>query len=63
MTINELSEKLDKITDDFASQVQAEYPESSQVPAKEQDIGILAHEIYETMRDFKKAIIEYLEQA
>lgn len=63
MDINELNQKLDKITDDFASQISAEYPESSQVPAKEQDIGILAHEIYETMRDFKEAIIEYLKQA
>jgi len=63
MTIDDLSIKLDKITDDFASQIRAEYPENSQVPAKEQDIGILAHEIYGTMRDFKEAIIDYLKQA
>jgi hypothetical protein len=63
MNINELSQKLDKITDDFASQIKAEYPENSQVPAKEQDIGILAHEVHDTLRDFKEAIIEYLKQA
>jgi len=63
MTINELSHKLDKITDDFASQISAEYPESSQVPAKEQDIGILAHHVHDTLRDFKEAIIDYLKQA
>ena len=63
MNIDDLSRKLDKITDDFASQISAEYPESSQVPAKEQDLGILAHEIYETMRDLKEAIIDYLRQA
>ena len=63
MTIDDLSKKLDIITDEFASQIKAEYPENSQVPAKEQDIGFLAHEIYETMRDFKEAIIEYLKQA
>lgn len=63
MTIDNLSIKLNKITDDFASQIRAEYPENSQVPTKEQDIGILAHEIYETMRDFKEAIFDYLKQA
>ena len=63
MNIDDLSRKLDKITDDFASQISAEYPESSQVPAKEQDIGILAHQVHDTLRDFKEAIIDYLKQA
>lgn len=63
MDINELNQKLDKITDDFASQISAEYPESSQVPAKEQDIGILAHKLHNTLRDFKEAIIDYLKEA
>ena len=63
MSIEELDNKLGKITDDFASQIKAEYPESSQVPAKEQDVGILGRHIHDTLRDFKDAIIEYLKQA
>ncbi len=63
MTINELSKKLDKALDDFSSQIRAEYPESSQVPAKEQDIGILANRLFYTMSEFKDSIIEYLKQA
>lgn len=63
MSIEELDNKLDKITDNFASQIKAEYPESSQVPANEQDVGILGCRIHDTLRDFKDAIIEYLKQA
>jgi hypothetical protein len=63
VSIEELGNKLDKITDNFASQIKAEYPESSQVPAKEQDVSILGRHIHDTLRDFKDAIIEYLKQA
>ena len=63
MTVNELSQKLDEALNDFSSQIRAEYHESSQVPAKEQDIEILAHRIFGTMCEFKEAIIKYLKQA
>lgn len=63
MTVDELSKKLDEITDSFSSQIRSEYPENSKNPVDEEDINALAKQVFYAMRSFKEEIIAYLKQA
>ncbi len=60
MDTHELEKILNEALDEFSKNISSSYAEGSKEPATEGDISELAHQTYYSLREFKRAIIEYL---
>ncbi len=62
MTISELNSFLEKAMDDFSSGIRTNYDEGSANPVTEHDINELARQTFYTLDEFRKKIVQYLEE-
>lgn len=60
MKISELEKNLDKVLNDFSSEIRSEYDDYSKTPANNGDIATVARQTFYTLNEFKKEIIKYL---
>ena len=62
MTVSELNSALEKIINDFSSEMRSNYKEGSNEPVTEHDINELARQTFYAMDAFRKKIVMYLEE-
>lgn len=63
MTVSDLEKKLTEIADDFSAQIRPEYSEGSKKPVAEEDIAILAKQVFNALNSYKTEIVKYLKQS
>lgn len=62
MSLNDLEAALDKSIEDFKTYVQSNYTENSSTAVTHADLREYSSQIYYSLNDFKKNIIEFLEK-
>ena len=61
MTTRELNQRLEKVLNNFSSEIQREYDDYSKEPVTGGDLSQLSRQTFYALDDFRKEIIQYLE--
>lgn len=61
MTKSELNQKLSDSLQSFSEELHSMYKEGSNTPVTEDDLHVLARNVFYALDDFRKFILEYLD--